>query len=70
VFLVVDGWTEFVAEFPDLAPVVRRLAGRVHVVVTADRWADVTPFSGVRPELRLEDPTESFVESRLPAFVP
>jgi S-DNA-T family DNA segregation ATPase FtsK/SpoIIIE len=70
VFLVVDGWTEFVAEFPALAPVVRQLDGTVHVVVTADRWADVAPFSGVRLELRMEDPSESFVESRLPDFVP
>ncbi|WP_424187314.1 FtsK/SpoIIIE domain-containing protein [Actinokineospora sp. G85] len=73
VFLVVGD----VAAVPaaDLLRLAERgLACGVHVVIAADRWADLHPalahLLGTRLELRLADPGESAVDSRLAALLP
>ena len=79
VFLVVDGWhvvrgefDELEAEITDLA--VRGLAYRIHVVITAVRWAELRPairdVLGTRIELRLGDPMESQIDRRRAETVP
>ena len=79
VFLVVDGWLPFRQEFPELEGDVTGLAAQglsygVHVVLAANRWADIRPALrdqiGTRLELRLGDPTESEVDRRLATGVP
>jgi DNA segregation ATPase FtsK/SpoIIIE, S-DNA-T family len=79
VFLVIDGWLPFRQEFPELEADVTALAAQglsygVHVVLAANRWADIRPALrdqiGTRLELRLGDPTESEVDRRLAADVP
>jgi S-DNA-T family DNA segregation ATPase FtsK/SpoIIIE len=79
VFLVIDGWLPFRQEFPELEADVTSLAAQglsygVHVVLAANRWADIRPALrdqiGTRLELRLGDPTESEVDRRLAADVP
>ncbi len=79
VFLVIDGWytvrTEFEhldASFQDIA--ARGLGLGVHLVVTSSRWAELRPWLrdalGTRFELRLGDPIDSVVGSRVAATVP
>ncbi|SMC61201.1 type VII secretion protein EccCb [Kibdelosporangium aridum] len=79
VFLVVDGWQVFRREFPALeGPVVnlvaQGLAYGVHVIVSAERWADIPPATkdllGTRFELRVDDPAESEVDNRIAVNVP
>jgi S-DNA-T family DNA segregation ATPase FtsK/SpoIIIE len=79
VFLVIDGWTAFKSEFPELDREVERIAASglsygVHVVVTANRWADIRPALldnlGTRLELRLNDPLDSDVSRAAAAAVP
>ncbi|CAM4248431.1 type VII secretion protein EccCb [Kibdelosporangium persicum] len=79
VFLVVDGWTEFRQAHEQLEPQVldlvsRGLAYGVHVILSAARWADLPPATkellGTRFELRLDDPAESEVDSRMAGTVP
>jgi DNA segregation ATPase FtsK/SpoIIIE, S-DNA-T family len=78
-FLVVDGWSTLRSEYDDLEPLItdiatRGLSYRVHVIVTASRWADFRPalrdLLNTRLELRLGDPSESAVGRRLAVTVP
>jgi DNA segregation ATPase FtsK/SpoIIIE, S-DNA-T family len=75
VFLVVDNWGALVREQPELEAEITDLAGLglhygVHLVLTANRWAELRPGLrenlGGRLELRLNDPLESEV-GRAPA---
>src|SRR4029453_8779243 len=70
VFLVIDNWGALVRELPELEPEVTELTALglhygVHVVLTANRWAEVRPGLrenlGGRLELCLNDPLESEV---------
>jgi DNA segregation ATPase FtsK/SpoIIIE, S-DNA-T family len=70
VFLVVDNWGALVREQPELEAEITDLAGLglhygVHLVLTANRWAELRPGLrenlGGRLELRLNDPLESEV---------
>src|SRR5699024_7019377 len=79
VFLVVDGWNVVRGEFDGLETeitdlAVRGLAYRIHVVVTAGRWAELRPairdVLGTRLELRLGDPMESQIDRRRAETVP
>src|SRR6266487_1141873 len=83
VFLVVDNWARLRQQLPDLEPEIEALAGTglhygVHLVVAANRWADLRlalrDNLGGRLELRLNDPLESEVgraaAARLPRRVP
>ena len=71
VFLVIDGWPAFVAEFPDLEPVVQDLAGQglafgVHVVISTPRWTElksrVRDYLGTKIEFRLGDVNETQID--------
>ena len=73
VFLIIDGWPTFRAEFDALEPTITALAVQglslgVHVVVTASRWAEFRPALkdqlGTRIELRLGDPAESEMDRK------
>jgi DNA segregation ATPase FtsK/SpoIIIE, S-DNA-T family len=79
VFLVADGWGTLRQEFEALEPAITRIAARglaygVHVVVAANRWAEIRPqlkeLLGTRCELRLGEPFESEVNRRAAANVP
>jgi len=83
VFLVVDNWARLRQRLPDLEPEIEALAGTglhygVHLVVAANRWADLRlalrDNIGGRLELRLNDPIESETSrtaaARLPARLP
>lgn len=82
VFLVIDGWAELCREldreFDTAATIValaaRGLSFRVHVVLSASRWAEVRPalrdLIGTRIELRLGDPAESELDRRQAQRVP
>jgi S-DNA-T family DNA segregation ATPase FtsK/SpoIIIE len=79
VFLVIDGWLLFRQKFPELEGDVTGLAAQglsygVHVVLAANRWADIRPALrdqiGTRLELRLGDPTVSEVDRRMATDVP
>jgi S-DNA-T family DNA segregation ATPase FtsK/SpoIIIE len=68
VVLVVDNWGAFVRELPELEAEVTGLAAvglhyGVHLVLAANRWAELRPGLrenlGGRLELRLNDPLES-----------
>ncbi|HEY6706013.1 MAG TPA: type VII secretion protein EccCa, partial [Actinomycetota bacterium] len=70
VFLLVDNWGALVRELPELEAELADLAALglhhgVHLVLTANRWAEVRPGLrenlGGRLELRLNDPLESEV---------
>jgi S-DNA-T family DNA segregation ATPase FtsK/SpoIIIE len=78
-FLVVDGWMNFRQEFEALEPQVQALAAQglsfgVHVVVAANRWAEIRPamkdLLATRFELRLGDPSESDVDRKVAVNVP
>jgi S-DNA-T family DNA segregation ATPase FtsK/SpoIIIE len=78
-FLIIDGWMNFRQEFEALEPLVQQLAAQglsygVHVVVSANRWAEIRPamkdLLGTRFELRLGDPSESDVDRRAAVNVP
>ncbi|MEH3137654.1 MAG: type VII secretion protein EccCb [Mycolicibacterium neoaurum] len=71
VFLVIDGWPAFVAEFPDLEPVVQDLAGQglafgVHTIISTPRWTElksrVRDYLGTKVEFRLGDVNETQVD--------
>ena len=71
VFLIIDGWPAFVAEFPDLEPVVQDLAGQglaygVHTVISTPRWTElksrVRDYLGTKVEFRLGDVNETQVD--------
>jgi S-DNA-T family DNA segregation ATPase FtsK/SpoIIIE len=79
VFLIIDGWLTFGQEYEGLDTVVTRIAGRglgygIHVVLTANRWAEFRPalreLLGTRLELRLGEPFESEVNRRAASNVP
>jgi S-DNA-T family DNA segregation ATPase FtsK/SpoIIIE len=79
VILVIDGTMVLRQEFEALEQVVGEIAARgltygVHVVLTANRWAEVRPalkdLIGTRLELRLGDPADSEVDRRLAVNVP
>jgi S-DNA-T family DNA segregation ATPase FtsK/SpoIIIE len=79
VFLVIDGWLTFTQEYDGFEAVVTRIAGRglaygIHVVLTANRWAEFRPalreLLGTRLELRLGEPYESEINRRAAAHVP
>ncbi|MGV0810691.1 type VII secretion protein EccCb [Mycolicibacterium boenickei] len=71
VFLVIDGWPAFVAEFPDLEPSVQDLAGQglaygVHVIISTPRWTElksrVRDYLGTKLEFRLGDVNETQID--------
>ncbi|WP_346072462.1 type VII secretion protein EccCb [Saccharopolyspora thermophila] len=79
VFLVVDGWYTIRHDFTELEEKFQLIAARglsfgIHLVIGSARWADLRPWLrdvlGTRFELRLGDPVESEVNSRLAATVP
>ncbi|PWW64342.1 type VII secretion protein EccCa [Actinokineospora spheciospongiae] len=79
VFLIVDGWLNFRQEFESLEMQVVNLAAQglsfgIHVVVAANRWAEIRPalkdLLGTRFELRLGDPSESDVDRRVAVNIP
>ncbi|SFE43161.1 DNA segregation ATPase FtsK/SpoIIIE, S-DNA-T family [Actinopolyspora alba] len=79
VFLFIDGWYTVRNEFDELEDRLGEIAARgltfgIHLVVGAARWSDMRPWLrgvlGTRLELRLGDPVESEVNSRLAAKVP
>jgi S-DNA-T family DNA segregation ATPase FtsK/SpoIIIE len=68
VFLLVDNWGALVRELPELEPEITELAAvglhyGVHLILSANRWAELRPGLrenlGGRLELRLNDPLES-----------
>ncbi|MFJ5550470.1 type VII secretion protein EccCa [Streptomyces sp. NPDC093225] len=79
VFLLVDGWGAFRADYEHLEPVVADVAARglgygVHVVLTASRYMEVRAalkdqILG-RLELRLGDPMDSEFDRKVAANVP
>lgn len=73
VILAVDGWAVLRRESDALedtitAMVAQGLSVGIHVVLTANRWAELRPMLkdhiGTRIELRLGDPTESEMDRR------
>jgi S-DNA-T family DNA segregation ATPase FtsK/SpoIIIE len=78
-FLVVDGWRALRDDFEELEVAITRLATQglsygVHVMIAANRWADIRPaikdMLGTRFELRLGDPTESDIDRRVAVNIP
>ncbi|WP_454194235.1 type VII secretion protein EccCa [Nocardia sp. Marseille-Q1738] len=79
VFLVVDGWPTIRAEFDVLEPAFNALAAQglsygIHLMVSANRWAEIRPavkdLIGTRLELRLGDPADSEMDRRTAVLVP
>lgn len=79
VFLIVDGWYTLRQEYEELENRVMDIAGRglafgVHVVASAARWSElrarIRDMLGTKLELRLGDPIESEVGTRVAAGVP
>jgi DNA segregation ATPase FtsK/SpoIIIE, S-DNA-T family len=79
VFLVVDGWQTFRAEFELLQKYVVEIARRgrtygIHMIVTASSWGEIRQqlknVIGTGIELRLGDSFESEVDRELAANVP
>ncbi|WP_020498892.1 type VII secretion protein EccC [Sciscionella marina] len=79
VFLFIDGWANFRNEFESLEDSAQRVIAQglsygVHVVITANRWAEMRPavkdLIGTRFELRLGDPSESETDRKLAQNVP
>jgi S-DNA-T family DNA segregation ATPase FtsK/SpoIIIE len=79
VFLLVDNWGALVREQPELEAEITELAGLglhygVHLVLAANRWAELRPGLrenlGGRLELRLNDPLESEVGRAAAAGLP
>ncbi|MEV6391234.1 type VII secretion protein EccCa [Nocardia xishanensis] len=79
VFLVIDGWAAFREEFDLIESQVLALAARglsygIHVVLGANRWAEIRPNVkdqiGTRIELRLGDPSDSEMDRRAAVNVP
>jgi S-DNA-T family DNA segregation ATPase FtsK/SpoIIIE len=78
-FLIVDNWRALREDFEPLETSIMRIATQglsygVHVIVTANRWADLRPaikdMLGTRFELRLGDPSESDIDRRVAVNVP
>lgn len=73
VVLTVDGWATLRREFDALEEPITAMAAQglsvgIHVVLTANRWAELRPMLkdhiGTRIELRLGDPSESEMDRR------
>ena len=71
VFLVVDGWPAFTAEFPDLEATVQDIAGQglafgVHTMISTPRWTElrsrVRDYLGTKIEFRLGDVNETQID--------
>ena len=78
-FLLVDGWEAFKREFEMLDREVEELAATglsfgIHVVVAANRWAEIRPALldnlGTRLELKLHDAIDSLVSRQAAASLP
>ncbi|MBX5450536.1 type VII secretion protein EccCb [Thermogemmatispora sp.] len=79
VFLIIDNFAQFYQDFdqlePDLAEIVSSgLAYGVHLIIAANRWAEVRPRLrdniGTRLELRLNDPIDSELGRAIAAAIP
>ncbi|MBV9843522.1 MAG: type VII secretion protein EccCa [Kutzneria sp.] len=79
VFVIVDGWLNFRQEFEVLEQSILNLAAQglsfgIHVVISANRWAEIRPalkdLLGTRFELRLGDPSESEFDRKTAVNVP
>ncbi|KFI63894.1 type VII secretion protein EccC [Bifidobacterium cuniculi] len=79
VFLVIDGWGNFRADYEELEGKVQQIAARglafgVHVMLGANRWmeirANIADLVGTRVELRLGDPDDSRLDRPLAKMVP
>ena len=79
IFLFVDGWEAFKREFEMLDREVEELAATglsfgIHVVVAANRWAEIRPALldnlGTRFELKLHDAIDSLVSRQAAASLP
>jgi S-DNA-T family DNA segregation ATPase FtsK/SpoIIIE len=79
VFLLIDGWEAFKREFEGLDRELEELAATglsfgIHVVVAANRWAEIRPALldnlGTRLELKLHDPIDSLVSRRASSSLP
>ncbi|MDR7274264.1 type VII secretion protein EccCa [Catenuloplanes atrovinosus] len=79
VFLVVDGWYTVRQDFDELDSRFQEIAARglsfgIHLVIAANRWAEMRPWLrdvlGTRFELRLGDPIDSEINSKFAATVP
>jgi S-DNA-T family DNA segregation ATPase FtsK/SpoIIIE len=79
VFLVVDGWGVLRQEYENAEARIGEIAARglsfgIHVVAAAVRWSEIRArhrdLLGTRLELRLGDPMESEVGTRLASGVP
>jgi len=79
VFLVIDGWLTLRNDFDGMDTVVADLATRglsygVHVIAAGSRWMDFRPgirdLFGTRLELRLGDPSDSYLDRRTALNVP
>ncbi|WP_414935914.1 type VII secretion protein EccCa [Amycolatopsis sp. cmx-11-51] len=78
-FLIVDNWKALRDDFDELEISITKLATQglsygVHVIIAANRWADIRPaikdMIGTRFELRLGDPSESDIDRRVAVNVP
>ncbi|WP_181777118.1 type VII secretion protein EccCa [Amycolatopsis pittospori] len=78
-FLIVDNWKALRDDFDELEVSITKLATQglsygVHVIIAANRWADIRPaikdMIGTRFELRLGDPSESDIDRRVAVNVP
>lgn len=79
VFLVVDGWTTVRNDFDNLETTITDVASRglnygIHVVVGSVRWLEmrqaIRDLLGTRIELRLGDPSDSYLGRRAAINVP
>jgi S-DNA-T family DNA segregation ATPase FtsK/SpoIIIE len=79
VFLIIDGWYTVKQDFEELDARFSEIAARglgfgIHLVVTATRWSEMRPWLrdvlGTKLELRLGDPIDSEINSKLAATVP
>ena len=79
VFLIVDNWQTLRNEFEDLEERVGDLANRglsygIHIVASSSRWFDlrgsIRELFGTKLELRLGDPSDSYIDRRAAANVP
>ncbi|KWX65901.1 type VII secretion protein EccCb [Mycobacterium sp. NAZ190054] len=71
VFLVIDGWPAFAAEFTDLEATVQDIAGQglaygVHTMISTPRWTElrarVRDYLGTKIEFRLGDVNETQID--------
>ncbi|MFC8046823.1 type VII secretion protein EccCa [Nocardia sp. NPDC057353] len=79
VFLVIDGWAVIREEFDVLEAQINAIAAQglsygIHLVIAANRWAEIRPVVkdqiGTRLELRLGDPSDSEMGRRTAHQVP